>query len=129
LQRFANDLGRRKIHITKENLKVAQTFQTMTLKALLLVCSLLLAPWRVAAMVELTDAIFKAKNLDEFMAANQQLEAARSGAERMRERRLAEEGLEDSQHILADSFGGNAGFYHGVASGTLAGCDSLEFLC
>jgi uncharacterized membrane protein len=34
-----------------------------------------------------------------------------------RQRKLAEQGLEDSPMILANSFGGTPGFYHGVASG------------
>jgi hypothetical protein len=107
---------------------IAQLSQTMKLTALLVFCTMLMAPCRVTGTVELTDAMFKAKNLDELMAATKQFETARMGAKLMRERRLAEEGLEDSQHILADAFGGSAGFYHGVASGTLAGWLASTFL-
>ncbi len=62
--------------------------------------------------------LFGAKTIEEYLAAKEhisQMEESKK-ARRLR-RKTSEESFEVSQPILADSFGGVPGFYHGVASG------------
>ena len=73
--------------------------------------------WSATAMVDLTHEMLTARTLEDFEAA-QKKHADESGLGKdLRQRSLAEQGLEDSKHILADMFDGVPGFYHGVASG------------
>ena len=81
----------------------------------LAVASCLLAT--VCGMAELTEEMMQAKDLDELLAAEGNQFAQKIANSDLRDRVLREEGLEDSMHILADYFGGEPGFYHGVASG------------
>ena len=68
-------------------------------------------------MAELTAAMFKAHNLQELL----QVERAHRETNKPPNRLRSLQELEDSKHILADHFGGEAGFYHGVASGKCMG--------
>eukprot|EP00977_Amphora_coffeiformis_P009290 scaffold2103_cov185-Amphora_coffeaeformis.AAC.35 len=71
----------------------------------------------VRGMAELTEAMLTAKNLEELLALDQERRQTKAEAQLLRKRALAEHDLTDSEPILADMFGGEAGFYHGVASG------------
>ena len=57
-----------------------------------------------------SDEALRAKTAEDFIAAEKKAQMAKRSL-----RRLSD--LEVSQHILADTFGGVSGFYHGVASG------------
>ena len=72
----------------------------------------------VRGMEELTEAMLSAKNLEDLLSLAQERREKNAEAFRLRERALQDLGLEDSEPILADMFEGEAGFYHGVASGT-----------
>ena len=81
-----------------------------------------LAPYRpVNGIVELTEAMPTASTLQELFDADGEHEHDKETSRTIRERLLQEAGVEDSEPILADYFGGEPGFYHGLASG--------KFLC
>ena len=72
----------------------------------------------VRGMEELTEAMLSAKSLEDLLSIAQERRDKHAETFRLRERHLQDLGLEDSEPILADMFEGEAGFYHGVASGT-----------
>jgi hypothetical protein len=94
------------------NLIPAITQSTNVLVILLLALRLTLP---VVGMVDLTHEMLTARTLDEFRAA-EDAALREPKKDNLRRHALAEE-LPDSQHILADKFGNEPGFYHGVASG------------
>lgn len=75
-------------------------------------------PTPTRGMADLTAAMFQARNLEELLEAEyQQRPDDGETPVQQRLRALQAQGLEDSEPILADHFDGEAGFYHGVASG------------
>lgn len=68
-------------------------------------------------MVELTEEMLRAGSLEEFLQLEHNQSAVKEANANLRQRMLQNSGYPDSQHILADHFGGMPGFYHGVASG------------
>jgi len=90
------------------------------IKAIILIATLLLAQSLVVVhgMAELTPAMLAAENLEELLALEGQRQQQKEESRRLRQRSLQDSGIADSEPILAGMFGGEAGFYHGVASGT-----------
>ena len=68
-------------------------------------------------MAELTPEMLQARNYEELREAERGHRQTKDDSHHRRARLLQKEGLDDSQHILSDHFGGTPGFYHGVASG------------
>lgn len=80
--------------------------------------TILLALPPVESMAELTEALRTARTLDDLLEAEREHRQPKTFENmRIRKRLLQEQGLEDSEPILANSFGGEPGFFHGVASG------------
>jgi hypothetical protein len=79
-----------------------------------------IAPWllvSVNGMAELTQEMMQARNLQELLTAEREHRQLKDQGRNMRSRKLQDQGLVDSEHVLADMYDGVQGFYHGVASG------------
>ena len=80
--------------------------------------TLLTASSSVLAAIPRDNTIFQARTLNELAEAKKNHKHSTDRKDWYRGRRLQADGsLEVSQHVLADQFGGTAGFYHSVASG------------